>query len=195
VQLGARMAVFPDARTINQLNRDGSVAVGQTNFGPGGEQARNPVVQMQLWVGDLGLDKGRPQNVNELDTTAMSPYVVDAANNDVPFPIQLGQSRQLVLPGADAAHPATFTVTFAGLKQYSLFMVKKDNGVPLVYATFLLIMTGLMVKLYIKPALDRRFKNRRRGGGGTGRPAPISLPPISTKTPHPEEQEREPAPV
>ena len=82
VQLGARMAVFPDARTINQLNPDGSVAVGQTNFGPGGEQARNPVVQMQLWVGDLGLDKGRPQNVNELDTTAMSPYVVDAANND-----------------------------------------------------------------------------------------------------------------
>jgi cytochrome c biogenesis protein ResB len=195
VQLGARMAVFPDARTITQLNKDGSSATGQTNFGPGGEQARNPVLQVQLWVGDLGLDKGRPQNVNELDTSGMSPYLVDAAQNDVPFPISLHESKQLVMPGADAAHPATFTVTFESLKQYSLFMVKKDNGVPLVYATFLLIMTGLMIKLYLKPALDRRFRQRR-----ANRRSALQLPPIATGTPAPEEPahtagEREPAGV
>ena len=161
VQLGARMAVFPDARTVAAVNPDGTLATGQTNYGPGGSEARNPVLQVQLWVGDLGLDRGTPQNVNELDTSSMSPYAVDSGNNDVPFPVPLGQSRQLVLPGTDASHPAVFTITFEGLKQYSLFMVKKDNGVPLVYATFLLIMTGLMVKLYLKPALDRRVKQRR----------------------------------
>jgi cytochrome c biogenesis protein ResB len=191
IQLGARMAVFPDARTIAKVNPDGSIATGQTNFGPGGEQARNPVVQVQLWVGDLGLDRGRPQNVNQLDTGGMSPYLVDAAQNNVPFPITLGESKQLVLPGTDAAHPQTFTITFAALKQYSLFMVKKDNGVPLVYLTFLLIMTGLMVKLYLKPALDRRWRGRR----GAKRTA-LQLPPISTRTPAPApEQEREPAGV
>jgi cytochrome c biogenesis protein len=178
LQLGGRMAIFPDARTITRLNGDGSVATGQTNFGPGGEEARNPVVQLQLWVGDLGLDKGRAQNVNELDTSKMSPYLVDSTQNAVPFPIQLHETKQLVLPGADSAHPAAFTITFAGLKQYSLFMVKKDNGVPLVYATFLLIMTGLMVKLYLKPALDRHFRKRK-----AGRRSAVQLSPIATGTP------------
>ena len=67
-------------------------------------------------------------------------------------------------------------------------LVKKDNGVPLVYATFLLIMTGLMIKLYLKPALDRRFKQRR------ARRTALQLPPITTKTPEPE-AEREPVGV
>jgi cytochrome c biogenesis protein len=178
VQLGARMAVFPDAKTIAQVNADGSITPGAVNFGPGGEEARNPVLQVQLWVGDLGLDRGRPQNVNELDTSSMSPYLLDGSGANAPFPITMGEVKPLVLPGADAAHPQTFTIAFPGLKQYSLFMVKKDNGVPLVYATFLLIMTGLMVKLYLKPALEKRWRARR---GGRGRTA-IQLPPVSTGT-------------
>jgi cytochrome c biogenesis protein len=196
LQIGARIAVFPDAKTIQQVNPDGSIDPNATNFGPGGEEARNPVLQVQLWVGDLGLDKGQPQNVNELDTGNMSPYLVDSSQNDVPFPVQLGETTRLALPGADAQHPAYFSIEFAGLKQYSLFMVKKDNGVPLVYATFLLIMTGLMVKLYLKPALDRRLKLRRsrqRGDSGA-----LQLPPISTRTRDPDgerEREREPAGV
>jgi cytochrome c biogenesis protein ResB len=192
IQVGARMAVFPDAKTIAQVNADGSINAGATNFGPGGEQARNPVLQVQLWVGDLGLDKGRPQNVNELDTSGMSPYLLDTSGGDAPFPIAMGESKQLLLPGRDATHPATFTVSFPGLRQYSLFMVKKDDGVPLVYATFLAIMTGLMVKLYLKPALDRRRKSRRAR-------RTLQLPPISTTTPgapQPDaEREREPAGV
>jgi cytochrome c biogenesis protein ResB len=192
IQLGARMAVFPDAKTIAKVNADGSITPGAVNFGPGGEEARNPVLQMQLWVGDLGLDRGRPQNVNELDTSGMSPYLLDRTGANSPFPITMGEVKQLVLPGADAAHPQTFTISFPGLKQYSLFMVKKDNGVPLVYATFLLIMTGLMVKLYLKPALDRRWKARR------GRRTNIQLPPVPTGTRDPAEvgaEEAEPVSV
>jgi cytochrome c biogenesis protein ResB len=192
IQIGARMAVFPDARLITGLNSDNSVDPSSVSYGPGGQEARNPVLQMQLWVGDLGLDRGAPQNVNELDTAGMSPYLLDASGGDAPFPIAMGQSRQLVLPGRDSAHPATFTVSFPDLRMYSLFMVKKDNGVPLVYATFLLIMSGLMVKLYVKPLLARRWKARR----GTRRA--LQLPPVSTTTgapPAPAQRERETAGV
>jgi len=193
LQIGARVAIFPDARTIAQVNPDGSIATGQTNYGPGGNEARNPVLQVQLWVGDLGLDKGQPQNVNDLDTSGMSPYLVDSSGNDVPFPVTLNETTRLALPGSDAQHPAYFSIQFAGLQQYSLFMVKKDNGVPLVYATFIAIMTGLMIKLYVKPALDRRFGGRRGG-----RAAALQLSPISTQTLAPDqvdEREREPAGV
>jgi cytochrome c biogenesis protein ResB len=197
VQIGARMAVFPDARTVAQVNADGSIDPNQVNYQPGGEQARNPALQMQLWVGDLGLDRGQAQNVNQLDTSRMSPYLLDASSGgDVPFPIAMGQTRQLALPGRDSAHPAQFTIAFPDMRQYSLFMVKKDNGVPLVYATFILIMSGLMVKLYLKPLLDRRWRNRRGGRRA------IQLPPVSTRTPEPEQEperedqrEREPAAV
>jgi len=190
LQLGARMAVFPDARVITQLGPDNTIDPSAVNYGPGGEEARNPVLQLQLWVGDLGLDRGRPQNVNELDTAAMSPYLLDSSGGNAPFPIEMGQSRDLALPGRDAQHPAHFRIAFDGLRMYSLFMVKKDDGVPLVYATFLLIMTGLMVKLYLKPLLDRRWKGRR----GAARRA-LQLPPITTETAQPPEREREAEPA
>jgi len=195
LQIGARLAVFPDAQTVARVNADGSIDPGQVQYQPGGEEARNPVLQVQLWVGDLGLDRGQPQNVNELDTSRMSPYILDPSNGgDVPFPIVMGQTRQLVLPGSDAAHPAVFTVSFPDLKQYSLFMVKKDDGVPLVYATFILIMSGLMVKLYLKPLLDRRWRNRR------GARRALQLPPVVTGTPEPvpdpvPDRETEPEPA
>jgi cytochrome c biogenesis protein len=187
LQVGARMAVFPDARTTAQVNADGSIDPARVNYAPGGEQARNPALQVQLWVGDLGLDRGQAQNVNQLDTARMSPYLLDPrSGGDVPFPIAMGESKQLALPGRDSAHPAVFTIAFPDLRQYSLFMVKKDNGVPLVYATFILIMSGLMVKLYLKPLLDRHWKNRR------GARRALQLPPVSTKTSETEEQrERE----
>ena len=174
LQLGARMAVFPDARTIAHVNPDGTIDPGQTNYAPGGNEARNPALQVQLYVGDLHVDRGAPQNVNELDTSGMQPYYQDAH----PVPLPMGSSLALPLPGASPDKPAVFSVSFPDLRQYSLFMVKKDNGVPLVYATFLLIMTGLMVKLYLRPLLDRGRKGR--GGGGAKRA--LQLPPVSTET-------------
>jgi cytochrome c biogenesis protein len=189
LQIGARLAVFPDARTIAQVNPDGTIDTSQTNYGPGGSEARNPVLQVQLYVGDLGVDRGAPQNVNDLDTSGMQPYFSDAH----PVPLPMGSTLTLPLPGASPSAPASFSVSFPDLKQYSLFMVKKDNGVPLVYATFLLIMSGLMVKLYLKPWLDKRRRDRRgRGGGASGGRKAVQLPPITTETP---ERAREPAAV
>jgi cytochrome c biogenesis protein ResB len=119
---------------------------------------------MQLWVGDLGLNGGQPQNVNALDTDHMQPYFADGHV----VPLALGQTQQFALPGAGNTLEQ-FTVSFPALHQYSLFLVKHDNGVGLVYASFGLVMAGLLTKLYLRPLLERQAR-RRRG-------APVVLDP------------------
>ena len=158
LQLGAKLAFFPDARVIPSVDASGRIDPTQTSYAPGGLEKRDPVLMVQLFVGDLGLNSGQPQNVNALDTDRMQPYFSDAHT----LPVTLGDALTLPLPGASGAS-TQFTVTFAGLRQYSLFLVKSDQGVGFVYASFVLIMAGLLTKLYARPLLERR--RRRRGGG------------------------------
>ena len=155
LQIGARLALFPDARVLPSV-QGGSIDPSQTQFGPGGVLPRNPVMDLQLWVGDLGLNGGAAQDVNQLDTDHMQPYFVNAHV----IPLALGQTQKLDLPGA-GGKPTQFSITFAGLHQYSLFLVKKDSGVAFVYASFGLIMAGLLSKLYMRPLLERRERTRR----------------------------------
>lgn len=158
LQIGARMAIFPDARLVPSVGSGGAIDPTQTQYGPGGMTARNPVIEMQLYVGDLGLNGGQAQNVNVLDTAHMQPYFSDA--HVVPIP--LGGSYTFAMPGANGQN-LPFTISFPSLHQYSLFQVNKDSGVPLIYVAFFLIMAGLLTKLYARPLLERRA--RRRGGG------------------------------
>jgi len=158
IQLGARLAFFPDARVVPLVNADGSIAPSETTFGPGGLTLRNPVLEMQLFVGDLGLNSGQPQNVDQLDTSRMQPYFTDART----VPMSRGQSLPLPLPGAGGKN-TQFTITFAQLHQYSLFLVKHDSGVPLIYVSFGLIMVGLLTKLYLRPLLEHRARRMRPG--------------------------------
>ncbi|HET9052259.1 MAG TPA: cytochrome c biogenesis protein ResB, partial [Candidatus Dormibacteraeota bacterium] len=175
IQMGANVALYPDAKVTTSLGPGDSIAGAATSFGPGGNQARNPVVELQLYVGDLGLSSGRAQNVNALDTSAMQPYYSNAQS----VPVALGSRVQLPLRGSSCADPVAagcFTISFSGLPQYSLFEVKKDVGVPLVYMSFALVMTGLLTKLYLRPLLEARQRRRasggRRDGGGDDPPQP-----------------------
>ena len=151
VQLGAKLVVLPDARARQQLGSG-------TQYGPGGQEARNPVLLVQLFVGDLGLDSGRPQDVTQLDTRAMAPYFRDGRS----LPVPLTGSLRLPLVGTDCAAPgaACLSLWFPELRQYSLFHVKKDQGVPLVYASFVMVMAGLLTKLYLRPVLEARRRRR-----------------------------------
>jgi cytochrome c biogenesis protein ResB len=161
LQLGAKLVVFPDAKAINHVNADGSIDPARTDFGPGGVEARNPVLQVQLFVGDLGLGAGGTQNVNVLDTSHMTPYFANAST----IPLPMGQTLQLPLKGNDCNDPVAsgcFAVSFTGLPQYSLFRVKKDSGVPFVYVSFVLVMVGLLTKLYLRPLLERRNRRHHR---------------------------------
>jgi cytochrome c biogenesis protein len=159
VQIGAQLTFYPDARVATMLNPNGAVSANAQPT-PGGPEARNPVLMMHLFVGDLGLDRGQAQNVAALNLAQMVPYFADRR----PIALGMGQSLQLPLVGNDCSDPlkgGCFTVEFAELRQYSLFHVKRDAGVPFVYATFGMIMTGLLAKLYLRPLLEAR--ERRRG--------------------------------
>jgi cytochrome c biogenesis protein len=188
VQLGARLALFPDAKLIPAVNSSGAIDPTQTSYGPGGQNPDNPVMDVQLFMGDLGLNSGQPQNVNELDTDAMQPYFADGHV----LPLSLGQTLTLDLPGANNAQ-LPFTITFTALHQYSLFQVSKDSGVLLVYTTFFLVMFGLLTKLYLKPFMERRERRRKRG--------PLRLDPLWSEHTRGEpvedaaEEERTPAAV
>jgi len=162
IQLGVRMAVFPDAITRARVAADGSIDVTNVDYVPGGNEARNPVLQLQLFVGDLGLNNGAAQNVNELVTTKMQPYFVGGK----PIALPMKQKLDLPLPAADGK-TVNFTVEFPELRQYSLFHVKKDNGVPFVYTAFTMTMVGMLSKLYLRPLLEgRRRRVRARATAG-----------------------------
>jgi cytochrome c biogenesis protein len=155
-QMGGRLALFPDAHTMPHVNPDGTVDPNQTSYAPGGFEARNPVLMAQLFIGDLGLDGGTPQNVNALNTGRMMPVPSSAK----PVPLALGDELSIPVPGANGT-VSHFTISFSELRQYSLFQIKRDNGVGLVYVSFALLLAGLLTKLYVKPLLEKRQRQGR----------------------------------
>ncbi len=77
------------------------------------------------------------------------------------IPILLGQSIPLPIDTVNGK-AVDFTISFPSVQQYSLFQVNDDQGVLLVYTSFILIMTGLLTKLYLRPFLERRQRKRRK---------------------------------
>ena len=90
---------------------------------------RHPVVFFQAFRGDLGLDV--PQSVYTLDKTALIPS--DAGG------MRLGHSWPL---------PDGITVSFAGLKRYSVFQVASDPGQWIMLGAAVLVLVGLIPALY-----------------------------------------------
>jgi cytochrome c biogenesis protein ResB len=138
---------------------------------------------MQLYVGNLGLNTGTPHKVNQLNTADMTPYFSDAQV----MAITMGQTLQLPIDTKNGKS-VDFSISFPSVTQYSLFQVNDDQGVLLVYTAFILIMTGLLTKLYLRPFLERRQRKRRQ---------PVSLDRrwSSDSSGEPQAPEREPASV
>ena len=168
-QLGAEMVVMPDGHPVPALNADGSINPSLTDYSPGGQEARNPVIEMKFFLGDLGLNQA--QNVNALDTRKMVSYFQDGHA----VSLLMGQTLRLPVPDANGI-VSYFTVSFPDLRQYSFFMVNRDAGVPWIYASFVLILTGLMTKLYLKPLLQAR--QRRLTLTGHAQPVPQEVRPL-----------------
>ena len=141
VQVGAKLVLYPDAQALPQVS--GAANALNFSYAAGTAAANNPVLEVQLFVGDLGLDNGASQDVFSL------------------------------------------TVSFPDLRQFSLFHVKKDNGVPLVYTAFVLTMVGLLTKLYLRPFLERRRKRRTT----ILRPAGAATSALEEPPPHPVREE------
>ncbi len=175
-QIGAKLVLYPDAQALPQVSGTGNAL--NVSYAPGTAAANNPVLEVQLFVGNLGLDNGSSQDVFSLDTGAMTPYYASAAA----FALPLHQTTTLQLPAANNG-TAGFTISFVDLPQFSLFHVKKDNGVPLVYTTFILTMVGLLTKLYLRPFLERRRRRRRTvlQAGGRGGSQVLESPPTTVR--------------
>ena len=110
-----------------------------TPFGPqsGYPAARNPVLALAAWNGDLGLDSGRSQSVYDLPVASLK----HVANKQ----LSPGQSWRL---------PDGSRVTFAGVHQWATFQVAHDPGKKLVLFAAVFIVAGLLVSLRVR---RRRF--------------------------------------
>lgn len=133
-QTGFRLFLFPDPVV---LTREQVRQFGDDDLGEGvllANRSPNPVapiVVFREWRGDLGLDSG-PQNVNVLDTAAMSPAGAGAA--------QLGGDGFDLDDG--------LVVGFDELRRYSVFSIKRDPGLALVLVGSVLLLIGLLPALY-----------------------------------------------
>ena len=93
----------------------------------------NPLLVVFPWQGDLHADE--VQSVFTLDRTDLRPLA------DRPLLIPLGQTK--ALPGGLG------TVSFTGVRQYTVLTLARDPGVPVVLAAAVLILLGLLPSLYV----------------------------------------------
>lgn len=100
----------------------------------------NPMLVLQSYTGDLGLDSGKPQNVYVLDTENLTSLnsmqqgngiVLDARNNSVKLPDGHG------------------TITFEGYKRYVGLDVHYDPGKMIVLWSFIMAFVGLIISLFV----------------------------------------------
>lgn len=116
--------------------------------------AANPLVGLNVWHGDLGLDDGLPQSVYILDKTKMQQYKDGEAN----FRVSLS-------PGMSAELPDGGSIQFVELRQFARFQIGSSPLVKVPLFGIVAGLLGLMVSLTIKPR--RTWIRTRREGSRT----------------------------
>jgi cytochrome c biogenesis protein len=106
-----------------------------TPFGPSSAfpAARNPVLELAAWRGNLGLDSGLPQSVYELPVASLHHVA----------------NRQLA-PGDTWRLPDGSTVTFAAVDQWATFQIAHDPGKRVVLIAAILVIAGLLTSLRVR---------------------------------------------
>ncbi|WP_432574163.1 cytochrome c biogenesis protein ResB [Kineococcus sp. SYSU DK005] len=146
VQIGLQGVFLPSAT----VGADGNPVSGFPDLA-------NPVLVMQAFTGDLGLDDGVPQNVYELDGTGLT-QVLDAQGR--PFAIQLAPGESVDLPGGLGS------VSFEGVKRYASIDVRRTPGQTPALVFSLLATTGLVLSLFL-PRRRAWVRVRPAAGGGS----------------------------
>ena len=118
-----------------------------------------PLLVLDVWSGDLGLDSGIPQNVYELDTSAMEQSV-GADGRPVTLYVRPGETVELP--------DGLGTLTWEGLPRFAAFDLRHDPALPWILGSSLAALLGLTVSLFTP---RRRVWLRVRPGDGadTGR--------------------------
>lgn len=102
----------------------------------------DPVLVMDVWYGNLGLDDGVPQNVYQLDTTAMEQVMLEG-DEEEPY-------RLVIRPGETVELPEGLgTVTFDAVPRYVGLDLRYDPTLPWVLTFSLLALAGLSASLFL----------------------------------------------
>ncbi|HWS57526.1 MAG TPA: cytochrome c biogenesis protein ResB, partial [Actinotalea sp.] len=133
----------PDVSTGDQIGLVGFLlptavvtAEGAASVYP---QPDDPLLVLTVWQGDLGLDDGLPQNVYELDTTAMT-QVLDADGEPVTLLVEPGQTVEL---------PAGLgTLTWDGLPRFVALDLRHDPALGAILVFAVAAILGLAVSLF-----------------------------------------------
>ncbi|QWC86017.1 cytochrome c biogenesis protein ResB [Nocardioidaceae bacterium] len=116
--------------------------------------ALDPVVSLQVYEGDLGLDGGDTQSVYVLDKDNLNE--IDNPDSDAPFRVDMvvGQTKQI--PGGLGS------ITYDGVERYVKLQMASSPGAAYALAGVVVGLAGLMLSLYIRP---RRAWVRLRPAG------------------------------
>jgi cytochrome c biogenesis protein len=115
--------------------------------------ARNPVLLITAYTGDLGLDSGVPQSVYSLDVRKMKQLQSGPGRA---FSAMLAPGDAVRLPGGAG------TVSFDGLRRYAALDIRHDPSSGWALAAALLALTGLVISLSVR---RRRVWVRVRSAG------------------------------
>jgi cytochrome c biogenesis protein len=97
-------------------------------------EANDPRVYLGAWAGDLGLDSGVPQNVYQLDTTAME---------------QIGR-EELAVGETWELPDGLGSITFDGLAEFANVQVASDPGRGLALLAAVAAMVGISLSLLVR---------------------------------------------
>ena len=117
--------------------------------------AKNPVLSMFVYAGDLGMDSGLPQSVYALDLTKMK-QVKDGAK-DLRVDLKVGDTATLP--------DGLGSITFDGVDRFVKLQVSRNPGGWIALLGMSLALAGLLASLFIRPR--RIWVSVRREGGRT----------------------------
>jgi len=123
------LELWPDSRALFSLLQ------GQAPQAMLGEF--EPVIRYTVWDGRL-----TELSTNRLDTSLMKRTATGIVGADSTVDLMTGEQPD---PGDTGTGP---TMTFPELRQYSVFQVSRDAGVPIVLLAAILILVGLLPALY-----------------------------------------------
>ncbi|WP_234998678.1 cytochrome c biogenesis protein ResB [Demequina sp. NBRC 110057] len=101
--------------------------------------AENPVMYLQMYTGDLGLDEGVPQNVYTLDESQLSPV---RDEDDEPVVLELTPGETVELPDGMG------TLTWNDLPRYAAFDLRRDPSLPWLLGFAVTSLLGLGTSLF-----------------------------------------------
>lgn len=114
----------------------------------------DPLVSLEVFTGDLGLDDGEPQSVYALDKTDLDKVLLEGGK---PFRANMGLGQTVDLPD-DLG-----TVTFDSMEKFVKLQVSRSPADGVALLGVLLALLGLMASLFIRP---RRIWVRTRAVDG-----------------------------